>query len=85
MSKHAFIDPADYTKGGTWFGDYGRHFCRWTWDPTKQVLDVICGADGKHVEVAKLPPSGEPLELRLPLLALEAAERITVEQRASCR
>jgi hypothetical protein len=83
MTAHVFNDPADYTEGGTWLGDYGRHVCRWTWDAAKQELTVICGPHGKRIELGAMPPSHEPLEKVLPRIALEAARRIAREQAGS--
>jgi hypothetical protein len=51
VTTHVFTDPTDYTKGGTWLGDYWRHVCRWTWNAAKQELTVICGPHGKRMEL----------------------------------
>lgn len=79
MATHAFNDGVDYTKGGTWYGDYGQLLCRWTWDSEKQELSVSRGSHGKRIEVGRLPLSREPLERRLPQLAFEAGERLARE------
>jgi hypothetical protein len=83
MPTHAFKDPADHTKGGTWFGDYGRHFCRWTWNAQTRELTVIKGPLGKRIDLSatgQLTP--EELKTRLPVIALEAAQRIVEESKS---
>jgi hypothetical protein len=82
MPTHAFSDPADYTKGGTWFGDYGRHFCRWTWNVETRELTVIKGPHGKRIDLSALgQPTPEELKTRLPAIALEAGQRIAEESK----
>jgi len=82
MATHAFNDASDFAKGGTWFGDYRRHFCRWSWDAATKSLIVQRGARGKRIDLSGWDQhalSTEQLRKRLPELALEAANRITEE------
>jgi hypothetical protein len=80
MATHRFNDPKDPTKGGTWFGDTGRHICDWSWDAAIKTVRVTLGVHGKRIDLSTI---GEqlltPEELResLPRLALEAAQQIT--------
>jgi hypothetical protein len=82
MATHAFNDESDFAKGGTWYGDYGRHFCKWSWDPATKTLAVQRGARGKRIDLGAFDPhdlTTEQLRQRLPELALQAAQRITEE------
>ena len=82
MATHAFNDPSDFAKGGTWFGEYGRHFCKWSWDAAAKSLTVQRGARGKRIDLSGWDQhalGAEQLRKRLPALALEAANRITEE------
>ncbi len=74
MATHAFNHPADIAQGGTWYGDYGRHMCRWTWDNSTKSLQVICGLTGKHIDLSGVDLTAVDLRERLPQIAFEAAE-----------
>jgi hypothetical protein len=79
MAAHRFNDPTDPTKGGAWLGDYGRLFCKWTWDAAAKALTVTRGSRGKRIDLSNIGDqllTPEELRERLPQLALEVAERI---------
>ena len=69
----------DNIDAGTWFDDYGRVICKWTWTPATKMLAVQCGANGKRLDLSRLVQSldDETLRKRLPQLAVEVAESIT--------
>ena len=72
-------DEASLAAGGTWFDDFGRVICTWTWDPRSLVLTVICGPQGRTHDLSKAGalrlPENE-LRSRLVQLALLDAESI---------
>jgi hypothetical protein len=43
MATHRFNHPNDLTKGGTWFGAYGRRICDWSWNAATQTVTVLEG------------------------------------------
>ena len=76
MTKHAFKNPADPTKGGIWSGDYGIRLCTWAWNSATKVLEVRCGPRGKSRDLSGIDLSTVDLPERLPEIALQMAELI---------
>ena len=82
MATHRFNDPKDPTRGGTWFGDYGRRICDWSWDANTKTVKVTRGKRGKRRDLSGIGEqllTSEELRERLPQLTLETAQRITEE------
>jgi hypothetical protein len=77
MATHRFNHPNDLTKGGTWFGAYGKRVCDWSWDAATKTVTVTRGPRGSSIDLSNsglLTP--EDLRVRLPDLALKAAQRL---------
>jgi len=79
---HAFNDPKDPRKGGTWYDNSGRRLCIWYWDAAKKTVTVVRGMQGKRIELSGIADdllTPEDLRKRFPKLVFRAAQRITEE------
>jgi hypothetical protein len=77
---HHFNNENDVAAGGTWFDDYGRRICDWSWDVQKRILTIKTGAVGRTVDLSKHGDQNftqETLKQRLPEIAIRKAEDIT--------
>jgi len=72
MPTHTFSHPTELAQGG----DYGVRICRWTWDSAAKEMHVICGVNGKRIDLRGVDFSAVDLRERLPQIALNAAGRI---------
>jgi hypothetical protein len=81
-NRHAFNDPKDPGKGGTWYDDHGRRLCIWYWDAGKKTVTVVRGMRGKRIDLSGIGDellTPEELRKRFPKLAFRAAQRIPEE------
>ena len=82
MATHAFNDPKDPRKGGTWYDHSGKRLCIWYWDAATKTVTVVRGMQGKRIELSGIADdllTPEDLRKRFPKLVFRAAQRITEE------
>jgi len=77
MATHRFNHPNDLTKGGTWFGAYGKRICDWSWNAATKTVTVTRGPRGRSIDLSNIGLlTPEYLRASLPELALGAAQQL---------
>ena len=76
---HSFNNDSNYTEGGQWFHDYGQRICKWQWDVSTKTISVTCSINGSTLDLSEFGEqqlTDDKLTKKLPLLAIETAEKI---------
>jgi hypothetical protein len=80
---HAFNDPKDPAKGGTWYDAKSSRVCIWYWDAAKKTLTIVRGAHGKRLDLSGLADDllmPDELRNRFPKLVFRAALRMMADE-----